>query len=122
MKITKVSVKRLFSLPDYQHVQFGYEAEVEENETSEEVKLHLVDKVQSDFNTFNLWRKESAERHKKERIEREAKWREERITDHAKRLKQMIEKMEKFLDDHGVTDYTKFRESNDFSEYDDLPF
>ena len=114
MTIKQVEVKRLFGLPDYQNITFGYTALVGDNESPESVKNSLWNKIQDDYLNYTKTMREMEHKANEERLLRAQKWEEQKLTEKGIKMLEAIDRMEAFLKDHGV----EFKEFN----RDELPF
>ncbi len=114
MTIKQVEVKRLFGLPEYQNVTFGYVSDVGIGENPDEVRQELWDKIQDDYLNYTKWMRDLENKAYEDRLARERTHKEDVLTDKARKILDAIDRMEQFLRKHGV-EYKEFNR-------DELPF
>lgn len=92
MKITEVSVRRLFTYGEYKNISFGYTGTLDEGEDPETAKTAILARIDEDWVDFIGHENRLREQ---ERMQQEVKW-------EAEAKHREIDKMLEFLRTHGV--------------------
>lgn len=96
MKITSVSVRRLFSFGQYENMSIGYTADIIDGEDPSEVREALTAKIEAEYAARSNQRSMRAEAATIENYDLP------RLRDERDDLQRKIEKMTAFLEAHGV--------------------